>query len=406
MNRYKYKACDQQGNVQKGIIEAKALPDVLSQLKAQGFYPISISRQKNFKPANPVSSTSRKPRRIPSSEMAQFCYQLATLLAAGVPLIGSLDAIISQLKNKEFQRVLKEIRDNVGKGMALSNAMSQYPKIFTMLFISLIKAGEESGNLDAILVDYTKFLETKEEMHKEIKNAMVYPVFLLVMAVAVVIFLMVVILPKFINILNDANVKLPLPTYILIKSSQFLQQNFVWVTTVLVLIIFSIKWFLHTEKGRYLWDATKLKIPLIGDLIYKFALIRFAKVSSILLSSGIALLQNLELVKDIVNNRIFKKKITLIQQRVAQGNNLAREIAAVGFFPPLFIRMVRVGEETGQLESMMEKISNYYEKEVSYRIKRLLAALEPTLLVTMALMVGFIALSLVMALMRVLGTLK
>ncbi|OQX60699.1 hypothetical protein B5M50_00185 [candidate division KSB1 bacterium 4484_219] len=171
-------------------------------------------------------------------------------------------------------------------------------------------------------------------------------------------------------------------------------------------MIFSIKWFLHTEKGRYLWDATKLKIPLIGDLIYKFALIRFAKVSSILLSSGIALLQNLELVKDIVNNRIFKKKITLIQQRVAQGNNLAREIAAVGFFPPLFIRMVRVGEETGQLESMMEKISNYYEKEVSYRIKRLLAALEPTLLVTMALMVGFIALSLVMALMRVLGTLK
>ncbi|GBD93677.1 type II secretion system protein F [bacterium BMS3Abin05] len=403
MEKYKFRARDAIGKVHRGIITAENLDEAVHTLKEQNYYPVVVAKQKK---AQPGLASRDVFTGISSKEIMLFCGQLATLLNAGVSIVAGLFTIKKQMKNPRFQKIAADLEDSVSKGHAFSVGLAKYPRVFPSLLVYMVKAGEESGQLDKVLQNYTEFMEKKEAVKSEIKNAMMYPIFLVILSVGIMVFLLVYVLPKFITILRDSHAKLPLPTRMMIQASEFLQHYYIhlFLGTIVFLLIF--RQLIKTRKGREIWDQTKLKLPVLGNLTFKMALVHFTSVFGVLISSGVPILRALEMGQNVVNNVIFTNKLKQVSRNLTLGKSLGDEIAKTEFFPPLFVQMVSVGEETGRLDKMMEQVTEFYNKETNDTLKRLVASLEPVMLVVMALLVGFIAVSLVSALMSVLNTIK
>ncbi len=403
MERFKYRARDFAGKIQEGIVEADDLDEAVRALRERQYFPVVLTRQRQKEPEQNVSLGIFE-QRISGKDIMLFCNQLATLLSSGVSIVGSLRTIQKQMENDRLRQISEEVANSVAGGNAFSLALGKYPKIFPNLLIYMVKAGEESGQLDKVLHNYADFLEKKEELKSEVMNAMMYPIFLLVLSVGIMIFLMVYILPKFITVLEESHAKLPLPTRLMVEGSKFLQHNYPLLIGATLVFFISYRLIIRTSSGRKWWDWLKLKLPILGDVLYKMALVRFSNVFAVLSQSGIPILHALEISKQVVGNVIFENVIDTVRTNLSLGKRLATEVARTAFFPPLFVQMISVGEETGKMDILMAKISDYYSKEVNNKLKRLVAALEPVMLVVMAFLVGFVALSLVMALMSVLNT--
>ncbi len=403
MERFKYRARDFAGKIQEGIVEADDLDEAVRALRERQYFPVVLTRQRQKEPEQNVSLGIFE-QRISGKDIMLFCNQLATLLSSGVSIVGSLRTIQKQMENDRLRQISEEVANSVAGGNAFSLALGKYPKIFPNLLIYMVKAGEESGQLDKVLHNYADFLEKKEELKSEVMNAMMYPIFLLVLSVGIMIFLMVYILPKFITVLEESHAKLPLPTRLMVEGSKFLQHNYPLLIGATLVFFISYRLIIRTSSGRKWWDWLKLKLPILGDVLYKMALVRFSNVFAVLSQSGIPILHALEISKQVVGNVIFENVIDTVRTNLSLGKRLATEVAGTAFFPPLFVQMISVGEETGKMDILMAKISDYYSKEVNNKLKRLVAALEPVMLVVMAFLVGFVALSLVMALMSVLNT--
>ncbi len=403
MERYKYRARDMAGKMQEGVVEAEDLDEAVRALRQRQYFPVVLNRQRTKAPEKNVSVGIFE-QRISGKEIMLFCNQLATLLSSGVSIVSSLKTIRKQMENDRLGEISDDVASSVASGNAFSLALAKYPKVFPKLLVYMVKAGEESGQLDKVLHNYADYLEKKEELKSEVINAMMYPAFLLVLSVGIMIFLMVYILPKFITVLEDAHAKLPLPTRVMVESSKFLQHHYLPLTAGTLVFLISFRLIIRTRSGRRWWDWLKLKLPIFGDVVYKMALVRFSNVFAVLSQSGIPILRGLEISKQVVGNVIFENIVDEIRTNLSLGKRLATEVAKTDFFPPLFVQMISVGEETGKLDNLMEKVSDYYSKEVNNKLKRMVAALEPVMLVVMAFLVGFVALSLVMALMSVLNT--
>ncbi len=403
MERFKYRARDMAGKMQEGIVAAEDLDEAVRALRQRQYFPVVLTRQRTKEPEKNVSVGIFE-QRISGKEIMLFCNQLATLLSSGVSIVGSLKTIRKQMENERLSEISEEVASSVAAGNAFSLALAKYPKVFPKLLVYMVRAGEESGQLDKVLHNYADFLEKKEELKSEVMNAMMYPAFLLILSVGIMIFLMVYILPKFITVLEDAHAKLPLPTRIMVEGSKFLQHQYMWLTLGTLVFLVSFRLIIRSQIGRQWWDWLKLKLPIFGDVVYKMALVRFTNVFAVLSRSGIPILRALEISKQVVGNVIFENVVDEIRTNLSLGKRLATEVARTDFFPPLFVQMVSVGEETGKLDQLMAKVSDYYSKEVNNKLKRMVAALEPVMLVVMAFLVGFVALSLVMALMSVLNT--
>ncbi len=403
MERFKYRARDMAGKMQEGVVAAEDLDEAVRALRQRQYFPVVLTRQRTKEPEKNVSVGIFE-QRISGKEIMLFCNQLATLLSSGVSIVGSLKTIRKQMENERLSEISEEVASSVAAGNAFSLALAKYPKVFPKLLVYMVRAGEESGQLDKVLHNYADFLEKKEELKSEVMNAMMYPAFLLILSVGIMIFLMVYILPKFITVLEDAHAKLPLPTRIMVEGSKFLQHQYMWLTLGTLVFLVSFRLIIRSQTGRQWWDWLKLKLPIFGDVVYKMALVRFTNVFAVLSRSGIPILRALEISKQVVGNVIFENVVDEIRTNLSLGKRLATEVARTDFFPPLFVQMVSVGEETGKLDQLMAKVSDYYSKEVNNKLKRMVAALEPVMLVVMAFLVGFVALSLVMALMSVLNT--
>lgn len=403
MEKYSYIAADVSGKSIKGIIEAKNKQDVLFKIKEEGNYPIEISLVRK----NDISlDFLQKFSRISQKEVLIFVMQLSTMVKAGMSLIFGFDVIINQVKNKQFKKVLTEIKAEIAKGRNFSDVCTRYPKVFPALFTNIIKAGEESGKLDMVLDRYAGYVKNNQKIQGEIKSALAYPIILIILSIVVMVFMTTFIVPKFADILTSSGTELPGSTRLLLNSSAFMQANFHYVFLAVIAVIIAIVKFIHSERGSYFFDIFKLKIPILGKLIYKTTVSRFISTMGTLLTSGVPFLKNLKLAIDVLNNKAMAKKFEKMYDNIAMGEKIASEFDRTGVFTPMVIQMITIGENSGKLDKMFDEISEIYDREIDNSVKSLTSSLEPIVLVIVASGIGFIAVSLISAMMKAVTSLQ
>jgi len=385
------------------VIEAKTRQDVLIKIKEAGRFPLEVALVRNRK--SPLSSL-RFFRRVSQKEILVFVMQLSTMVKAGMSLIFGFDVIINQVKNKEFKKVLQDIRSEVAKGRNFSDVCTRYPRIFPTLFSNIIKAGEESGKLELVLDRYAAYVKNNQKIQSEVKGALAYPVILMVLSVVVMVFLTTFIVPKFADILTSSGTELPTTTRLLLDFSAFMQANIVYVVLGVAAFIIAIVKYVRTDSGSYYFDVMKLKIPVLGDLIYKTTVSRFVRTMGTLLSSGVPFLKNLKLATDVLNNKAMANKFVKMYDNIAMGEKIGEQFDRTKLFSPMVIQMITIGENSGTLDRMFDEISEIYDREIEASVKNLTTSLEPIVLIIVASGIGFIAVSLISAVMKAVSSFK
>jgi type II secretion system protein F len=395
---YEYKALDQKGKSCKGLIAADSESSARSKLRGAGKYPVSLRESLNTGEKDRTQSFSNGFLfdRIKSEETYVFTRQLATLLGAGIPLINALASIIEQNSNPALKRVLAQVRDSVNEGSTLTKSLAQHPKLFSNIYINMVRSGEASGSLDIVLERLADFGEKQKALQGRLKAALIYPIFMAVIGTGILIFLMSYIVPNITRVFTDMERALPLPTRMLIFASDALR-NYWWLgILVLFAIIFCIRLFLAQEKGRRIWDRIKLSLPITGAVTRKIILARFASTLGSLLNSGVPLIISLQIVNSIVNNRLIGEVIEEAMEQIQKGKSMSTAFASSVWFPPIFIQMIGVGEQSGQLEPMLEKVAQTYEREVETAILGMTSLIEPIMITAMGAAVGFVVLSILL----------
>lgn len=406
MATYTYKVRDQGGKLILSTMEAESMKIVRETLREKNFFILSIEEPKrglNAEIKIPGIGSS-----LPGMKMvAVFSRQLATMINSGLPLVQSLAIMQRQVEHAGFQKILKDIRTDVEGGLPFSDSIAKHPKVFNRLYLNLVRAGEVSGTLDTVLDRIATFQEKELELRGKIKSAMTYPVIVLVFALGVTYFLLTTIVPQFATILTQLGADLPLITRVLIAVSNFLQ-TMGWVLGLVgVAAYFAFQQYYKTSQGRHVIDAVKLKIPVFGNLLKKSALSSFSRTFSLLLSSGVNIIETLEITKGAAGNVIIEDALTNAKNAVQQGEQISQPLmAASNIFPPMVTSMIAIGEETGALDSMLAKVADYYEREVDEAVDQLTAALEPIMIVFLGAIVGLIVAGMFLPMFAIIGKLS
>jgi len=393
---YEYKALNQKGKSCKGQIDADSESKARSKLRSSGKYPTSIQESSTGRRGKQRSLHGSLFERIKSDEIHVITRQLATLLGAGIPLINALASLIEQSANPALKRVLADIRDSVNEGSTLTHALSQHPKLFSNIYVNMVRSGEASGSLDVVLERLADFGENQKSLQAKFKAALVYPIFMAVIGTGILFFLISYIVPNITQVFIDMERALPLPTRILILSSDLLR-NYWWLGAIALAGLFVLlRLFLAQEVGRRFWDRTKLSFPIIGSVTRKIILARFASTLGSLLNSGVPLITSLHIVSSLVNNRLIGEVIDEAIEKIEKGKSMSSALESSVWFPPLFLQMIGVGEQSGQLEAMLDKIASAYEREVESAIMGMTALIEPIMISLMGAAVGFVVLSILL----------
>jgi type IV pilus assembly protein PilC len=315
------------------------------------------------------------------------------MLDAGLPLVNSLKVIVNQTRNEKLRNVITDVYHRVEEGTSFSESLKEHPEVFSRLYIQMVNAGEVGGVLDEMLRRLAVYYEGQAEIRARIKSALTYPILLLVISLSVVIFLVTYVLPKFIIVFEDIGATIPLPTQILLNLSTFIVNY--WYGFLLIAVGCFIGYKIYTSKeiGRFKLDQFKLRLPIIGEFIKKTTISRFAQTLSILLSGGIPILTSLEVVIDTVGNTVVAKALQEVSARVGEGKSIAQPLGENEVFPEMVVNMIRVGEETGAIDKMLDKIADFYNRELDNTIRTFTTLIEPLLIVLMAVLIGFIAIS-------------
>ena len=392
---FEYTALDNRGKTTSGIIDAEGAQAARQKLRTSGIFPVSIKETQEAEPkkASGTFNLSARLSRIKPVEVAMMTRQLATLIGAGFPLVSALDALVPQTKSHGFKRILAQIKDLIVEGNSFARALSNYPGQFSPLYVNMVRAGETSGTLEIVLERLADITERQQALKNRIQTALAYPIFMLLIGTAVLFILLTYIVPSITSIFAEMNQVLPLPTRILIFLSDFLK-SYWWS---LFIIVAAIAMFFNrmkkTEKGRLAVDKTMLFMPGIGILVKKLAVARFARTLGSLLENGVSMLIALDIVKNIAGNKLIADSVETAAIEVGKGQGLGAALAGSGIFPQLSIQMIQVGEQSGQLEGMLTKISDVFENEVEMTIMRLTSYLEPVMILVMGTIVAFIVLS-------------
>lgn len=397
MPYFQYKARDGKGKEVKGVVIAENESALSSTLERMNLYLIRAKEVKKEK-------ENLRPVGVKRRDLITFTIHLSTSLEAGIALITAIRDFAESTENLKFKEVLNDIVKQLEAGAFLSDAMGKYPRVFSELYVNILRAGEATGNLDMVLKDLVKFLEWQEELASQVKQASIYPSFVISLIIGVVIIMMTFTLPKFFPILKSFNVELPLPTKIIMTVSTFFV-NF-WWAIIGAIIGFIIIYIMtnKTPEGRRFWDRLKLHIPVFGSLNRKVALSRFSHYLSILYRAGIGIVQALYIVEKIVGNTIIADEVKRVREGIVRGESLSEGLKKSEYFPPLVNRMIEVGEDTGKLDESLNKVSEYYDREVPAAIRRFFAILEPTMIVLLGGMVLFMALSIFLPMYKLTST--
>lgn len=402
-----YEVKDPSGNLKKDSIEAANMRAAQDRLREQNYSIINIKEKPVSLAQADVMSWYQKVRRVNEQAITVFSRQFATMINAGLAMVRCLDILSEQTEDKKLQQTLIQVRKDVEGGSTLSNALGKHPTVFSNLYTSMVKAGEMGGVLDEVLERLANFMEKDFSLKKKVKSALTYPLVILVMAVGIVFFLVTYILPTFVNLFEGMNLKLPLPTKILMAVTKGAKNPWIMGPSIIILIFvfIAVNRYIQTKTGRRQYDMFKLNIPVFGLLNRKVAISRFCRTLGTLLSSGVPIMQALEIVGRASGNEIIAITVAKIRESIREGESIATPLGASGMFPPMVTQMVAVGEETGNLDAMLSKVSDFYDTEVDYMIASLTSMLEPIMIVGMGAVVGFIVISVFLPLYQLIGTL-
>lgn len=389
---YLYKVRDNSGKVLQGQMEASDGKDLRRKLDEKGYFIVEYSEKK---PKQGIFSTDIFPGlgKVNLNDISILSWQLYTMLDAGLTLLSSLKIITNQTKNKSLRSAIGDVWHRVEEGASFSESLREHPRIFSRLYVQMVNAGEIGGVLDEMLRRLAVFYEGQAEISSRVKSALTYPILLMVVSVGVAIFLVTYVLPKFVIVFEDMGVTVPLPTQILLQISVFITYYWYIILAVAAGTFMIFRFYVGTKGGYFKFDQLKLKLPVIGNLISKTTISRFAQTLSILISGGIPVLTCLDVVTETIGNTVVAKALKDVCSSVGEGKTIAQPLAESKLFPEMVVNMVRVGEETGALDKMLAKIADFYNKEVDNAIKTFTALIEPLLIVFMAVVIGFIAIS-------------
>ena len=397
---FQYKARTADGEAAKGVMEAASVENLEEKLTSTHYYLIEAKEVGGEAEGSGFFSmkVSGVGGGIRVRDIILFSHQLASMLHAGIPITGALEALKEQTEKPAFKSVINNLKDDIEKGAGLAEALSKYPEAFSSLYTSTIGVGEETGNLDSILRRLADFLEREADTKAKIRSAILYPIMLLFMATVLTVFLIVFILPKFRNIFLESGVPLPLPTQVMFALSDLIRKW--WFVGVGGIIGGIVGWRTtsQSETGRLYLDRFKLKVPIFGILLRKVAISRFAHSLETLSSSGVDILKSFQIIRDTIGNEVITRVMDRVRENIERGGDINTPLRKSGEFPPMVVHMIFVGEQTGGLSEMLQEIAATYEKEVDYAIKNLMTVLEPVLLVVMGAVVTLIALAVYMPL--------
>ncbi len=393
MSLYKYSAKDMAGRVIAGTIEADTDVVVVEHLRNLGFFITNIERQAE-RPS--TSELLQSAFGIGLRELAIFSRQLSTMINAGVPLVHALSILEQQTSNKKLRIVVEQIRLDVEGGSAISDALARHPRVFSRLYINMVEAGETGGVLDQVLMRIATYLEKEVALRQKIRAALVYPALLTVAAVAGLLFMTVVILPQFQDLFKalGGSAALPLPTQIAMAVSVAIRRFWYILLGGLVILSFVLRRYVRTPQGRAQYDRLKLRLPILGELNRKIVVARFSRTLGTLVGSGVPIVQALEVVAKAIGNTVIGRAVEAVGAGIREGQTIALPLQLSGVFPPMLVQMTKVGEETGALEQMLEKVADFYDIEVETTVQSLTSLLEPVLIIFMGLVVGAMVVSL------------
>lgn len=391
MAKFKYVARDSAGNKIEDEIAAKNQQMATQQLRRTGLTVLSISEAKGGLLNMRLGKV--KPR-VTGNDLVLFTRQFSTMVEAGLPVVEILDILLEQTDDPGFKMVVSDVRSDVRAGTDLSSAMAKFPKVFTPLYVNLIRAGEASGDLDIILKRLAVFLEKAASLKRKIVSAMTYPSVSLVMIIGITVGLMVFIVPMFKDIFDKMGAELPLPTRIVMTISDTMMDYwYIWFGVVAGLVVL-YKMLGKSARGRYFMDSVKIKAPVFGELFQKVAISRFSRTFSTMLKSGVPMLASLDIVASTAGNGVVEEAIMASREAVRQGESLATPLSESPVFPPMVVRMISVGERTGALESLLEKVAEFYDEQVDAAVESLTSVIEPVMIGIMGVMVGGIVIAL------------
>ncbi|OLA84764.1 MAG: pilus assembly protein PilC [Verrucomicrobia bacterium CAG:312_58_20] len=412
MAKFKYIALDKEGRELSGVIESTSENRARKDLAAQGFSVSRIAEVAAIASEKKASGgKAKKPlfgTGVGKENITVFSRQLSTLLKAGLPLLRSLEVIARQEKNPYFKAIVDQLADNVRTGNKFSDGLSQHPKIFDKLYVNMAKAGEAGGVLDVVLDRLSTFQEKALKTTNKVKSAMVYPIVIMGVAVAIVAILMIFVVPQFQKIFTDmlkGNARMPALTQTIIDISDFMKENYILTGLIIVGVILFVKIFFKTKIGIRVWDTAALKLPKIGDLVMKSTVARFTRTFGTLLASGVPILEALTITRGTINNSLISEALSRVHDRVRDGENLSTPLDQQKIFPTMVTSMVEVGEETGQLPEMLNRIADNYDEEVDNSVGAITSIIEPIMIVFLALVVGTIVIALFLPIIQIIQNL-
>lgn len=391
MASFKYTAKKNDGTTQKGTIDASSRSAALTALKERGTQPLVIKEaKKSWKDLN-IKLPSRG--KVKTQDLVIFTRQFATMTNAGVPMIRTLSTLRDQTDSDSFREILTDVVDKVEGGTQLSEAMSQHPKAFSKVYVNMIRAGEEGGILDQISDRLANQVEKDSEMKGKVKSAMIYPAVITLITLGAFVFIMTAIIPKLAAIFEQFEGELPIQTKIMLGLSNFMVNNGILLAILVIISVIVFIRFIHTTKGKYLFDTVLLKLPIFGTIVMKVNIARFARTFSSLSSAGVSVLDSLSVTSGALSNSVIKDRIMDSTQRIRNGESISGALSVHDVFPPLMTQMASVGEETGQIDVVLDKVAEFYEKEVDRVISGLTSIIEPLLILLLGSIVGVIVAS-------------
>lgn len=388
MASYKYRAMNSDGEKIEGTREADSKGDVMDFISSNGYYPLMVEEiiesskiELNFND------------RVRIKDISIFCRQFYTMLDAGVPILTCLNILSKQTQKKKLKDSIIEIEQEVQKGGILSQAMRKQKKVFPELLVGLVEAGEASGTLTSIMQRMATHYEKENKVNNKVKNAMIYPVILSLVAVVAVVFILIYVMPTFKGIFDQTGTVLPWSTKLILGSGDFLKENYLLIFTLLILCAVGIKYYFSTESGSIVSGKIKLKLPIIKNFTEMVIVSRFTRTLSTLLASGLSLVNAMDIVSGVVENKIAEKALKTVKEKIVKGEELNTSMRETGIFPEMLYSMIKIGEETGSIDEILSKTADFYDEELETTIQATVALMEPILIVVMGLVIGFIIMS-------------
>ena len=398
---FEYRVRDQSGKVVTGTLLADSEQLVINRLREMGYVPLKVEAQ-----GGGMRRELRLRTKPKLKDLAIFSRQFSTMVNSGLPILRALSILEQQTSSGILTKAVRQVRGDIERGSSLSAAMAKHPKVFNNLYVAMVRSGEAGGVLEAVLERLAGNLEREVALRQRIKSAMTYPIVVLGFVSLILLAMLVFIVPQFQGIYKTLGGKLPLPTQILLKVSNLVVHRLPFLIIGVGIVVFLLRRYIKTPQGRMQWDTFKLRVPIFGPLFHKTALARFSRVLGVLNKSGVPILQSLEVTAEVVNNAQISKAIMDVQQSVKQGETLSKPLGRHGVFPPMVVQMLAVGEETGAIDTMLDKVATFYDEEVASTVDSLTSLIEPVLIFFVGGAVGLAVIALYLPMFNIINLIK